>query len=219
MGSPLPPEVSSLLHADRAGVREAAWERFAANHSRLILHTVRTVIREQDRVMDAYAWILERLHEDGARRLRSYNPDGPGRFTTWLVVVARRLSVDFLRHQGGRTRDPEGRGTATAGWDFRRRLLVLAGDPVELDRIPGRDAGPDAQLELNERHRLVSEVVGELDPLDRLLLALRFDDGLEAEQIARAMHLPTRFHVYRRLNRVLDDLKHRLNGRGIHDAS
>jgi len=214
-----PPDVSLLLHSDDGMIRDAAWDRFVAAHSRLTLHSIRTVIRDPERVMDAYAWILERLHEDRSRRLKAYDPAGPGQFTTWLVVVVRRLSVDFLRHQGGRTRDRDGRAPQSVPRELRRRLLALAGEPVELERLPGPDAAPDVQVELEERRAALQAALGEIDPLDRLMLALRFDDGLGATQIARALHLPTQFHVYRRLHRVLKELRIRLDGRGFHDAS
>ena len=44
--------------------------------------------------MDHYAFMLDRLQEDGFHRLRAFAGDGRGQFTTWLVVVARRLCVE-----------------------------------------------------------------------------------------------------------------------------
>ena len=55
----------------------------------------------------------------------------------------------------------------------------------------------------------------ELEPRDRLLLALRFDDGRSAREIAAIMRFPTPFHVYRRLTAVLEMLKASLRRRGI----
>lgn len=218
----LPPEVSLLLEPGDGATRDAAWERFVANHTRLLLHVTRSVVHEGERAMDAYAWVLERLHEDDARRLRGFDAAGPGRFTTWLVVVARRLAVDFLRHQGGRSRPVAkagGDGAPGGAQAFRRRLLSLAGDRVDLESIGDPGPEPGANLDGAERHEALISALRELSPLDRLLLSLRFDDGLEAEQIARTLHLPTRFHVYRRLDKVLRQLRSRLNGRGIDTAS
>jgi len=49
------------------------------------------VVVSKDGAMDAYAYVLERLRERDCARLRTYADGGPARFTTWLVVVARRL--------------------------------------------------------------------------------------------------------------------------------
>ena len=54
-----------------------------------------------------------------------------------------------------------------------------------------------------------------LPPADRLLLALRFEDGCSASEIARAMRFRTQFHVYRRLDVVLGMLRRRLRAAGM----
>ena len=53
---------------------------------------------------------------------------------------------------------------------------------------------------------------------DRLLIKLRFDDDLSAREIAGLVGLPTPFHVYRRLNALLGQLRRVLRQRGIHEA-
>jgi DNA-directed RNA polymerase specialized sigma24 family protein len=45
--------------------------------------------------MDGYAYVLEALRSDDYRRLRAYAADGRSKFSTWLVVVARRLCLDL----------------------------------------------------------------------------------------------------------------------------
>jgi RNA polymerase sigma factor (sigma-70 family) len=55
--------------------------------------------------MDAFASVCEGLRKDDFRRLRQYSPSSErARFTTWLVVVVRHLTVDWLRHRDGRPR-------------------------------------------------------------------------------------------------------------------
>jgi hypothetical protein len=48
---------------------------------------------------------------------------------------------------------------------------------------------------------------------------LRFEDGLSAQRISGLMGFPTPFHVYRRLNRVLTDLRKGLEGMGIFEPN
>src|SRR6188768_2553696 len=82
----LPFRLESLLSAPDAPSREAAWAEFVAEHSRLLIHVARDLFRQHDGAMDAYTFVLERLEEDGFRRLRGFQDDGRSRFTTWLTV-------------------------------------------------------------------------------------------------------------------------------------
>jgi DNA-directed RNA polymerase specialized sigma24 family protein len=98
----LPLEVHSLLYSDCQADRDAAWESFLVSHSRLILYVARSLTRDGDEALDAYTWSLERLRENESRRLRGFSEVENTLFSTWLVVVVRRLCVDFLRHKRGR---------------------------------------------------------------------------------------------------------------------
>src|SRR5262245_56038816 len=97
-----PQELQDLLRASGTAGADEAWSRFVPRFSPLLLHTARTAAREHDRAMDAYVYVLEQLREDDGRRLRQYLEDSRAQFTTWLVIVARRLCVDFLRQRYGR---------------------------------------------------------------------------------------------------------------------
>jgi RNA polymerase sigma factor (sigma-70 family) len=219
MPNQIPPEVLALWGAGAPASRDAAWERFVAIHTRLLLHVARSLVHDHDLAMDAYVWLLERLREDDARRLRGFAEGGRSKFTTWLVVVSRRMCVDFLRHRGGRPR-PELNGTDPArdGTALRKRLLFLAGDKVDLETIRDLRSTPAEALDRVEVRDALAAALRELPAADQLLLSLRFNDGMEAADIARAMEFPSRFHVYRRLDRVLHQLRSQLLGKGI-DAS
>ncbi|OLC45159.1 MAG: hypothetical protein AUH68_04945 [Gemmatimonadetes bacterium 13_1_40CM_4_69_5] len=116
-------ELSRLFEASDARARDSAWADFVAAHSRLLLHVARSLTTDHDAAMDGYAHVLERLREHDCRRLRGYAPDGRTKFTTWLVVVARRLCLDFHRHRYGRSDDPA--PDAAAARAARRRLVNL----------------------------------------------------------------------------------------------
>jgi DNA-directed RNA polymerase specialized sigma24 family protein len=79
---------------------------------------------------------------------------------------------------------------------------------------PEKD-GPDERLCARELLDALDAVLATLAPADQLLLRLRFDDGLSAQQIARTLHYPTPFHVYRRINALLAELRAMLRARGI----
>jgi DNA-directed RNA polymerase specialized sigma subunit len=78
---------------------------------------------------------------------------------------------------------------------------------------------PGTHLEAQEVHEALEAAVATLTPADRLLLSFRFEDGLSASEIARVMSFPSQFHVYRRLNALLKNLRERLVAVGIDGAA
>ena len=50
-----------------------------------------------------------------------------------------------------------------------------------------------------------------------VLLALRFDNQLSARRIAEILDFPSPFHVYRRLNSLLAQVRQKLESRGFTD--
>lgn len=214
-------ELLSLSRADSAAAQSRAWEAFVAAYSRVILHAVRSVYRDADAAMDSYAYVLEKLRENDCRRLRAFSADGSGKFTTWLVVVARRLANDWHRHRYGRWRSGDGDDDVSrderAG---RRRLVDLTAEAIELSELPDLGAAPpDADLVSDEIHSALLAEIDALAPADRLLIKLRFEDGLSAKDIASIARFGTPFHVYRRLTRILALLKRGLVARGVESPS
>jgi RNA polymerase sigma factor (sigma-70 family) len=98
----------------------------------------------------------------------------------------------------------------------RRRLLDLTVSPIEVAELAddGRDS-PEVQIRTAELHAALDSALAHLAPADRVLLKLRFEDSLSAQEIASALGWPTPFHVYRRLNALYADLRRRLIARGI----
>jgi RNA polymerase sigma factor (sigma-70 family) len=214
-GSP-PPELARLLAARDPAAREAAWAEFARAHTPLLMHVARSVSRDYDGEMDAYAYLLERLRENDFHRLRAYEADGRSKFTTWLVVVARRLCVDHHRERYGRLRDE--RPERAAAHQTRRRLVDLVAVDLDAAAYIPDGARPDAGVLARERSAALAIALDALEPDDRLLLKLRFEEELSAGEIARLVGWPTAFHVYRRLNVLRATLRRALESRGIDGA-
>jgi RNA polymerase sigma factor (sigma-70 family) len=213
----IPATLSRLQSASDGAERETAWADFIRTHSDVVLRTCRSVIRERDVAMDAYAFVLETLRSDNYRRLRTFVPDGRTKFTTWLLVVTRRLALDYIRHRYGRSRseDVSHRDEQTT----RRRLEDLVAEAIEPDQLPGAASNtPDAAIRRQQLTSAVRAAVNDLEPAARLLLALRFADERPVRDIARTLRLPSVFHVYRRLAAVLAQLRAELARRGIEDA-
>jgi DNA-directed RNA polymerase specialized sigma subunit len=81
-----------------------------------------------------------------------------------------------------------------------------------------RATAPDGQVRSRELSATLDHTLNELSSDDRLLLKLRFEDDLSAIAIARLVGSPTPFHVYRRLNALLAQLRARLSSRGVDSA-
>jgi len=219
MADALPSELVGLLNAPDPAAREAAWDRLVDRHSRLLLHVARRFGRDHDAAMDDYAYILEQLREDGFRRLRGYADDGRSKFTTWLVVVARRLCLDHQRVRYGRYSNGKVADRAEAARVARRRLVDLLVENVDPADLVAPAEDPHEALEARQRSEAISAAVATLEPGDRLLVKLRFEDGLGAREIAQVMGLPTPFHVYRRLNTVFENLRAALRRGGVERAA
>ena len=212
----LPPLLDRLLRPAEREARDRAWDEFVAEHSAVVLHTCRQVARDHDAAMDGYAFVLEALRADDCRRLRAYTPDGRTRFSTWLVVVVRRLLVDYYRQRYGRPRSTD--AECVAAHDTRRRLEALVAAELDPDELPSSGAeNPDAEVRRRELAEVLRSAIDDLAPADRLLLALRFEDERPVKEIAAVLQLPTVFHVYRRLGAVLAQLKLALARRGVEE--
>jgi RNA polymerase sigma factor (sigma-70 family) len=165
--------------------------------------------------MDAYAFALEKLRDNDLRRLRAFASDGTGKFTTWLVVVGRRLAHDWHRQSYGRNGHVDD-SACRSERDARRRLVDLASEAIDLAGVPDASHhGLDADVLAEEIRTALAAEIDALNAEDRLLIRLRFEDGLSAKDIAAVTKAPTPFHVYRRLNQVLERLKRGLVARGV----
>lgn len=213
----LPHPLSRLHSATGARECDAFWEEFVARYSDTVLHTCRSVSHDPDAAMDAFAHALETLREDECRRLRTYVPEPGVQFSSWLVVVTRRLALDYFRHRYGRSRS--GDVDRQHEQQTRRQLEDLVTDEIDPDDLSGESRGePDAEIRRQQLTLALTHALDELDPADRLLLALRFEDNRPVRDIARTLRLPTVFHVYRRLGAVLSQLRRTLEKRGVDTA-
>lgn len=211
----LPPSLARLVRAESPHDTEQAWRAFIAEHSRLVLHACHTVWRSPDDAMDSYAEVLEHLRADEFKRLRDFAKHPRSKTSTWLVVVARHVCVDIYRRRYGR---PASDGTIEQR-RTRRRLQDLVAEQLELHDVAAPESAQiDLPIRRSELHDALRAALMELAPSETLLLKLRFVDELSATEIAPLLGLPTPFHVYRRLNALLADLRRALGRRGVESA-
>lgn len=211
MATKLPRSVENLLAAGDSASAERAWAEFLQEFSNLILHVARFTQGDHDSVMDRYVFVLDALRHDNYRRLRAYSQDGRGSFTTWLVAVVRRLSVDEHRRRYGRSKE----GGPTAEQLNRRQLADLLSTPESLESLEFHGIDPDSELEAADLKAALDRALSGLEVADRLLLRLRYEDGLPVPEIAQLLSEESPFRVYRRIDKILGILRRELELAGI----
>jgi RNA polymerase sigma factor (sigma-70 family) len=114
----------------RRGNSDAAWDLFIARYRRVIFAAIYRHARDRDDAMDVFAFVCEALRKDDLHRLRQYTerPEHGARVSTWLVTVARNLTIDWFRHRDGRRRLS---ALAVELPPLQRRLIEL----VYVDRL------------------------------------------------------------------------------------
>jgi RNA polymerase sigma factor (sigma-70 family) len=88
------------------GETEAAWDLFIDRYRQLILATIRRVVEDDDHVVEVFAEVCQELSANDLERLRRYSEQRAraARFSTWLVVVVRNRTIDWIRQREGRRR-------------------------------------------------------------------------------------------------------------------
>jgi RNA polymerase sigma factor (sigma-70 family) len=212
----MPEVLAAVLASSDGEAGNRAWALFLEEYSPLLIRVARHLGGDHDAVMDRYAWVLDGLRHDNYRRLRPWAAEGRGKFTTWLVVVARRLCHDYYRHRYGR---PQGQAPDAEARAVRRNLVDLIGPELDHDSIPGPDEpGADGTLIHRERADRLRAALERLDTADRMILRYRFQDDLPVPRIARMLGIGSPFVLYRRIDRILATLRRDLAAAGIEDA-
>ncbi|MEO8193785.1 MAG: sigma-70 family RNA polymerase sigma factor [Gemmatimonadales bacterium] len=216
MDGTAPLELGQLIRTPDTALREAAWEKLIADHTRLLIAVARSFGGDHDEAMERYSYILEKLRESDFHRLRSFHADGGASFPTWLTVAARHLCLDHHRARFGRHRAEHASDRSTSLRAVRRALSDLTEGDTPTDSIADSASSPtDAAAMRGELDDCLRTALAKLTPRERLLLTLRFEDDLPASRIAAVLGMPTPFHVYRRLNNLLAEMRVTLEARGI----
>ena len=98
-----------------------------------------------------------------------------------------------------------------------RRAMMEGGE--DLSALPAGDlASPEVQLEgkdtATRAQGLINEVMESLDPQDRIVLRMRFEDDISVADISRTLHLDQK-RLYRRIEEMLAGFRKSLEERGL----
>jgi len=181
-----------LVAAALAGSESACGElvrRYEAPVFRLLARLVRDEALAEDLAQETFVKAF--------RALGSYDPGR--RLVSWLFKIAHNTAIDHLRRR-------------------RPAELALEGvdeeDPGFLGRLSDPSvADPEATVRGGELLRDFERALGELGPIYRELVLLRFQEGLEYGEIADVTGLPMGT-VKVRLHRARKRLAEALRGRG-----
>jgi len=115
--------------------------------------------------------------------------DARARFETWLFSVAHNLAIDYLRRKRSSSLDaPDETG-------ITRAERLVSGRPNPLD-----------QLLDSERSAILAAAIHKLPAIHRVVLSLRFEEGMRLEEIAEVAGVPLST-VKSRLHRALESLR------------
>jgi DNA-directed RNA polymerase specialized sigma subunit len=124
--------------------------------------------------------------------------------------------VDHQRSHSGRQRTTHTTDRSEELRLIRRSLADSIATEIDTDLLAdSATLGADARAILANRTSILCAELSLLTPRERLILALRFQDGLSVPRMARTLGLPTPFHVYRQLNGILARLRTALISRGF----
>jgi len=173
---------SQLLARCRAG-DQAAWQVLVSRHARRVYGVVYRFTGRVDEAEDLTQEVFIKVFQN----LERYRIE-EGAFGAWLGTVARHQAIDRYR---------------------RRRDERFREDESTLESLPSREAGPLAELERDERVRLVQSGLKALPRDLRAVLVLCDLQGVSYEQAAQMLEVPLGT-VKSRLNRGRLELAKRL---------
>jgi RNA polymerase sigma factor (sigma-70 family) len=172
-----------------------AWECFVRSHSPRLWKTIFLVFRkynfryEMFDAEDVYGSIFLSLVEDDFRRIRNFRNDGLSGASTWLSVVATRMTIDYIRRESTRNR----RRCNSEPSDFS-------------DRLADDRPGPEQLFDLSVRTEALARVVENLDHNDARLYESLVSNQLSAEEIADVCGCSVQA-MYTRKKRLAEKLK------------
>jgi RNA polymerase sigma factor (sigma-70 family) len=156
--------VSDLLLRIRKG-DAAAWDEILRRYGKLVSATVRSFRLQEADALDAVQMTWLRLAEN-AHRVQF-----PERLNGWLATMARRECLHIL-HQA-------------------KRLPALIDVDVIPDTVANPSVDPEHRVVDADTERILRELVAELSPRRRTLVAMLFaDNPLPYAEVARAAGIP-----------------------------
>lgn len=186
-------ESASVPHVTDDTLRRAAARDPDAFASLYEAHTARVFRHVQHRVgdPDIAEDITAAVFLRAWQAIERYRPMDGRPFLAWLFTIANNLIIDH----------------------FRKARHTVGG--IDAERHASRAAGPEESAVTSDLGDQIHAAIARLKPEHQLVVALRLIEGMEYEDIARAMNKKPgalRVTLFRALQTLRDDLA----GRGVH---
>jgi RNA polymerase sigma-70 factor (ECF subfamily) len=147
-----------------------AWEQLVRRHTKRIYNLCYRFVGRVDQAEDLTQEVFIKVF----RNLSSYNPD-TGQFVTWVMSVGRNLLIDHYRQ----SKDDR----ATISTDENEEFSIL-------DTLPAEQLSPQAELERDERARMLRRSLEHLPPQLKEAVILRDLEELSYEEIGEILKVP-----------------------------
>jgi RNA polymerase sigma factor (sigma-70 family) len=180
---------------------EDGWEYFAGYYSDTVYTITRYRISDEESAGDVFLGVMEQLHRDGQRKLKSFRGDSS--FETWLSRVVINCANDFFEKRKRNDRHH-------ADWPS----VCREDGTVDMMDVPDVSYAPEQLIEnasqQNARRRAVQILNSALDSIavgDRRLCEMWFYDCRTARQIAESEGTSDVGAIYRRIAGVVSNLR------------
>jgi RNA polymerase sigma-70 factor (ECF subfamily) len=180
-------ELTGLVSRAAAGDQAAVAELFSRYRQRLKRMVRLRLSRHLQGRLDE-SDILQEAYLEAAKRLPEYLQDRPLPFFLWLRHLTGQKLIDaHRRHLGAQMRD------AACEVSLHRGALPAASSASLAAHLLGRLTSPSQAAVKAETRLRVQEVLNNMDPLDREVLALRhFGTAAASGTLTRLADTPTR---------------------------
>jgi RNA polymerase sigma-70 factor, ECF subfamily len=155
---------------------------------RYLLRMVRQPAEAEDLFQQTWLRVVEKI--------RAFDPNRS--FEAWLFTLARNLAIDHLRRMRPESLDEPISDSADA--------------PSAAERLISREPVPFERAFASERSHRIVNALAELPVMYREVLALRFEEEMKIEEIAKVVGAPLST-VKTRLRRSLEQLRRGLEAK------
>ncbi len=163
-----------------------AWRFFTTQYSRVIFGCIRRVLSRFARVTgdhdvdEVYARFCYELLANDRKKLRCFDPSKGGSLSTWIGLLAKNSTYDYLRRI--------------------KRDRVCEPMP-ETDIMETSEVSPFEQVALQQRASLTAHILENLSERDREFVDLYFAQGMNADEIAQRMKISVKT-VYTKRHKI-----------------
>jgi RNA polymerase sigma factor (sigma-70 family) len=160
------------------------WDSFLDKYSRLVYHTIYKTLRvhevpiNSDDVNDLFQEVVTSLCAEKCKKLRVFDPEKGCSLSSWLRMIAVRMTIDHLRKS--------------------RTLSSVDELPVEPSQ-----AGEQESIADQDSVNAVKELLKLFPAKDKLLIELSYMRELPPEEVAQILGISVGA-FYTRKNRILE---------------